>query len=136
MSENLWPDFASKTLRAPVAIVKEQAFLLGKKTQNLIVARVDLKSRNAPPNLYFEFQLVAPFLGGYTLLVFTFQYSLLNFYPVQMTTGFLHGGQENLKGCNATNEEELVSVLRDIFNDPKTIAVIQALIAQSETAGS
>lgn len=108
--DNLWPKIETSLLKTPVAILKEQASLLGANTQNLVIAEVDSlpiydtkipeKTKSLPevfnqmnsvvfgtksfhPSAIFRFafHLVAPALNHYRYQLFFIGYGI-DFYPV------------------------------------------------------
>ena len=123
---NLWPqDIAVTDLVPPVAILKEQASLLGKQTQNLVEAHVVLGgSRN--PGMYpfhYYFQVIAPALDGYRYNLFSISHGV-QFYPVRI--------EFEDADIEVQNEEEFMTALANIFSSDKTKGIISALIAQSK----
>lgn len=65
--ENLWPpDVAASTKRlSPVAILRQQATLLGQRTKDLVEAEVETKGTDFQRKLQHWFYLVAPALDFY-----------------------------------------------------------------------
>src|SRR5689334_489038 len=123
MSDDLWPEITPITFRAPVAVIKEQASRLGSKTQNVVIAQVVAKSSNSQ-DLVFHFNLVAPALGNYTLLLFAFGYNLTKLYPVTMQSPFLASNPNDFTIARPGNEEELLLALKALFSNPKTVSAI------------
>lgn len=131
---DLWPDVLPKTtLRTPLSVLREQAALLGPKTQNIVTANVTA-GRNESGELISVFQLVAPALGGYKLAVFAMKHGVTALYPVEISSPIISRSGPTPGIWKIRNEDELLSTLREIFAHPKMIQAIQSLIAQSETA--
>jgi hypothetical protein len=124
---NLWPeDIAVTDAVAPVTILKEQATLLGQRTQNLVEARVahgPIPFGVEAPFRY-HFRLVAPVLD-YQFQLFTISHGL-KFYPLSVEFDDLTYA--------VANEEEFMQYLASIFSSEKTKSIISSLIAQSKAA--
>jgi hypothetical protein len=68
----------------PTTILRQQASLLGSKTQNLIEARVDTVT--AGTALHHSFNLVVPTLDNYTYTLFTVWHRVgAKLYPVRVS---------------------------------------------------
>lgn len=117
---DLWPANISSetTLRTPVTILREQASLLGSKTQNIVLADVNSSG------MEHHFYLVAPALKNYKYLLFTVVHDI-GLYPLRFN-------QSPLGQVNAKSEDEFLKKLTEIFAHPTTKQVIEALIAQSK----
>jgi hypothetical protein len=84
--QDLWPEsFEVSDIRAPIAILKEQAVLLGKKTSNIIEGNVrdyDLPFSRSRNELTFAFYIIAPVMQySYELLVAFYP---IDFYPLKI----------------------------------------------------
>ena len=132
---DLWPDeLATAERQSPVAILRTQAALLGRKTNSLIVARVvtqpvlaALTSRDTGAKQFvYTFQLVAPALGGYTYDLFSIAHGI-NMYPVELRFHAAEG-----QPFLAVSEEEFIGHVRLVLSAPETKRVIGALLAQSQ----
>ena len=125
---DLWPsDFGSPEIEYPDVILKQQAALLGDKTQHLVEAEV-----HSPDNglllrdkILKTFYLVAPALAGYRYRLFTIQYDV-NPYPV-IITGYSDAG-----GRICQTKTEFLTALKDLFASDETRRVIASLLAQSQ----
>lgn len=123
---NLWPeDIAVTDVVPPVAILKEQASLLGKRTQNLVEARVIQGGSHSPARypFYYYFQLIAPALDNYRYNLFSISHGV-QFYPVRI--------EFEDSDTEVQSEDEFMSELERIFSSDKTKGIISALIAQSK----
>lgn len=132
--ESLWPDSIEVADHevAPISILKEQAALLGQKTQNLVIAEVDslvIDERELVANIFY---LVAPALNNYRYQLFTALHEFEEFYPLEINVTF------DEQKLTVTSEEELLNTLANIFSHPKTIRIIQSMLLQSgwEPAGA
>lgn len=79
----------------------------------------------------FEFKIVAPLLGEYSFVLFTFSYDLLDLYPVKIKNMYLDNELGNIP-VEARDDIQLRQHLQTIFNHPKTVSAIDALVIQSE----
>ncbi len=136
---DLWPkDIARTALRAPVTILREQASLLGEKTQYLVKAEVttqSLDNRFNPSKAEFvhSFYLSAPALDDYRYQLFAITHPV-DLYPVDFDLDediqkelLPKNGKEAL---SAQTQEELVDILGKILNSGKAKRVVHALLAQ------
>lgn len=158
--DDLWSDdITSIDIKVPVAILREQAFLLGKKTKNIVeaeVKRIDISdegsgsgqgidiSNEMPLNsvelnedltkFRYGFYILAPALGNYRYKLFTIWHDV-NLYPVNFTT------DEDIKNeiypdkntISAKSEEEFLEILKKIFQSKRTKQIIRAIFSQSVT---
>jgi hypothetical protein len=132
LTRDLWPDVMPKTkLCTPLTVLKEQAALLGPKTQNIVTARVT-SGRSETGDLVSFFHLVAPALDGYKVAVFAVKQGITALYPVEINSTIINRSGQTVGVWKIRSEEELLSTLKEIFAHPKMIQAIQSLIAQSE----
>src|SRR5262249_58474628 len=80
---DLWGDIVEAQVRTPVAILREQAALLGTKTKNLIEASV--RTSAAGGEFRHSFRLVVPALDGYTYELFQIVHGV-SIYPISIPT--------------------------------------------------
>ncbi len=146
---DLWPDDITETkLKAPVAILREQASILGQKTQNIVEGEVEalepdilsaiLASDMGDPNetFFYGFYLHAPALRGYRYKVFSMWHDD-GLYPVKFditvdTHQGPNGKTAHQQEVSAKNEDEFLKILSTIFSSQKVRNVVAAIIAQSE----
>ncbi|MFN0107786.1 MAG: hypothetical protein ACKVZH_02960 [Blastocatellia bacterium] len=135
---NLWPQdlfTAVETQRTPLALMREQATLLGEQTRNLVEAKVVTSTqetiggdlfivRSNTTQFVQTFNLVSPALSNYTYQLFRVIHPVEGF-PLKV----LFEDSEYA----ANSEEELVATLKVIFAHEKTRRVIKAMIAQSRS---
>lgn len=130
---NLWPeDIAVTGAVAPVAILKEQASLLGERTKNLVEGRVSAGvgtdiDKFLQNTFTYDFDLVAPALNSYRYRLLSMTHDAEAFYPLTIASAAL--GSDRLVRIN--NEEELLKALEAVFSSDKTRRVIGSLLAQS-----
>ncbi|MFP4440191.1 MAG: hypothetical protein ACLFVO_23400 [Chloroflexaceae bacterium] len=140
---DLWPDdIAVTTARSPVSILREQAAILGKKIRNLVEATVMAQDVGDPttkkPGIFtYSFYLVAPALHNYHYRLFSITHDI-ELYPVTFLLDCEVANQilntetaESWVQVKAESEEDLIRVLKSIFNANKTRQVIQAMLAQT-----
>lgn len=130
---DLWPDDIAEVgnLVTPLSVLKEQAALLARKTNNLLKASVvRWHEEYADQWAYgWAFYLVAPVLSDYKYLLFTIKQDT-KLYPLVI---------ENRPGDATTvkisNQEEFLAELRAIFCHTETKSVIKAMLAQVRDFG-
>jgi hypothetical protein len=114
---DFWGDIAPATVRTPVAILREQASLLGTKTANLIEAAVETETSKG--DFRHLFNLVVPALNNYTYRLFAIQHGI-NFYPVRVF-------HEEL---DLKTEDDFIDWLRSKLSSDDTKKIIGNLLAQ------
>lgn len=120
---DLWPKDINglPALRTPVSILREQASLLGDKTDHLVEA--DVVARPSQNNRFaHSFQLIAPALNQYRYSLFEVTHGI-ELYPLSISF--------NNTGYQVNKEPEFLEKLKMIFAHDQTKKVIQALVAQS-----
>ncbi len=147
--DNLWPTDieAHSGQLSPVAILKQQAALLGERTKNLVEAEVETKATDYQRQLQHWFYLVAPALDFYKYPLFRVEHPAIRFYPLSIKLAKVTSkpGTEE-KGLNAfegirtrqqagmlrvKSEDEFKAHLKTIFAATETKKIIQSLIDQS-----
>lgn len=155
---DLWPDtFSFEKLNAPVNLLREQAALLGKKTNNLVQADVK-QDKSSSREFTYSFFLTAPALN-YQYRLFQIHHDV-SLYPVivrvekailvEISADFERASAKQfdltdliaamepnvehedvrVKGLRAQSEEEFINLVREILNSTKTVRIISALLAQ------
>jgi hypothetical protein len=123
---DLWPSrFVAATGGSPIGILRDQAALLGTKTDNVVQATVK-SSATRDDEVEHRFYLLAPALDNYRYLLFTVRYRVDKPFPLKL--------QEDVKWQTIKSEERLLAALADIFKSERTSQVIASLIEQSEAA--
>jgi hypothetical protein len=115
---DLWGDIQVAAIRTPAAILREQAALLGQKTQNVIEARVDTETYDKDFHHYFR--LIVPALDNYTYELFSVRHSV-ELYPVK-------SGFKEFK-----TESEFTDWLREKLSSPETRKIVGNLLAQANS---
>ncbi|MDP2997749.1 MAG: hypothetical protein Q8N47_09690 [Bryobacterales bacterium] len=121
---DLWGRFEPAEVRTPLSILRQQAALLGDKTNHLVEARVNTYALG--PNIYHAFNLVVPALEDYTYQLFRVSHGV-ELYPVSAnsTEGHLQWHRE------LENEEAFVGWLSSSFSSEATKRIISTLMAQA-----
>jgi hypothetical protein len=139
--EDLWPAIEAPGSLPPLAVLRQQASLLGPKTQNLVQARVTTETSG--PNLVHTFSIVAPALDYYSYALFNAVHRATALFPVQFQDVAKHaeeavsgeGVHESRGGALVAHDEEgLRRILGLILSSEHTKRVISALVAQSQAA--
>lgn len=122
MSEDLWPaNIAESKLLSPVAIIKQQAALLGEKTKQLVRGEVETTATGSL--LVHHFSIVAPTMN-YRYELFSVQHNV-NFYPLVIK--FIDSTEQVL------SEVDFKARLKVIFSDPHTLNVVHSILAQARS---
>ena len=141
-SFSLWPEgIENQRSKAPVAILREQAAILGDLTKNLVQGEVYTETYG---NNGFQCELfiTSPALGNYRYQLLYVQHEI-SLYPVDI---FVEDAiREEIKGdirfergeyekphILAQTEEEFLEALKLIFRTNKTVQVITALLSQAD----
>jgi hypothetical protein len=122
---DLWPEIEQSGEVPPVAILREQAALLGHKTHNLLQGRVD--TRIAPGGLFVHsFYIVAPTLDNYIYKLFEIEHGV-NPYPVVSDEQQFYKAPAPLR---LKSEQDLLHHVREILNSDQTKRILGSLLAQ------
>jgi len=134
---DLWPQELPTELapRAPVTILKEQAALLGKKTENIVEASVRLEKswREEKRPFVYDFHIVSKPLN-YSYKVFSLYHG---FEPYPVTFSLDRDILEEVsprsdEDLSAGSEEELLSILSRILQSEKIKKVIATMLAYAK----
>jgi hypothetical protein len=119
MADDLWPaNITESNLVTPVAILREQAALLGDKTKQLVTGEVQTTTVG---NLFVHsFCVAAPTLN-YRYELFRVQHPAV-FYPLALEQGSVT--------TQVKSEEEFKSKLKEVFSSQLTLNVVQSILAQ------
>ena len=138
--DDLWPkdldQLTKSSAMAPVNILKEQAAILGKRTQGLLDAEaVPHRDPFQPKNLIYSFEIVAAALQGYRYELFQIVHGP-EMYPVtfKVETEMVNEIKPGSYGeIYVSNEEDFKKMLGLILNSRKARQVITGLLAQLES---
>jgi hypothetical protein len=128
---DLWGEIGTGQIKSPVAILREQAALLGSKTQNLVEARVETSTFR--DTFHHEFVLFVPALD-YKYQLFKVSHGV-DMYPIETTrlvapvvSDAHHTAWPGYVFLN--DEEEFVQWLHEKLSSPETKKIIANLLAQ------
>ena len=107
----------------PIAVLKELAQELNKRTKGLLFAKVEQHIDSENHKFYLEFYITAPYLNNYSYDAFTVNHDL-GFYPLSIKS---NSGKLVAK---AENQEEFEKELKLIFSSSEIKKVINGLLAQ------
>ncbi|MBX3081965.1 MAG: hypothetical protein KF716_10065 [Anaerolineae bacterium] len=145
---DLWPtdiDASNEFDVPPVALLREQAELLGKRTDNKVVGKVmsvQVKhtfshrfvgdyGQKLEQALGYSFLITAPELN-YQYALFVIAVSI-DSYPVRFELDYGLTKEAWANGnptIEAASEDEFIDILKNIFNAQKTRRIISSLLAQ------
>jgi hypothetical protein len=135
---DFWGEIVPAQERTPLAILREQASLLGTKTKNLVEATVDT---SVDPNGQFvhRFTLVVPSLGSYKYELFRIEHGVA-IYPISFASE-VPSAQLSREPVNRLmnprlssqleTEQEFVDWLRQKLSSDETKRIIANLLAQA-----
>jgi hypothetical protein len=121
---DLWPEIEQSQVVPPVVILREQAALLGKKTNHLLEGRVVTSA--ATDKFYHSFRIVAPALDDYAYGLFSVWHDV-TLYPVLTNEADQRG---NVRTVSLASEQELLDYIRRTLNSDHTKKVVGSLLAQ------
>jgi hypothetical protein len=135
-TESLWPDGfgALAEDQPPVAILRQQAELLGEQTKNLVEGEVETTTTDFKRFLRHTFFLVAPTLNFYRYPLLEVEHSATQLYPATIKVAWLDKPQEPNLEVKAETESAFKEGLKTVFADDETQRIIRTLIAQSRDA--
>lgn len=133
---DLWPDDIgiSSELKAPIIILREQASLLGPKTQNLVEGMVVQRpTRELTSDFEYDFFLVARALR-YRYMLFAVEHTI-DQYPVTIRPqpsimDEIRKPDQESSEIKVESEDEFLEVLRRIFHTNSVRGVVQGILAQ------
>jgi hypothetical protein len=117
---DFWGELGTTEVKTPLSIMREQAAALGRRTKNLVEARVE--TRTVGRSFVHSFELVVPSLDDYTYQLFEIRHEL-DLYPI------------DVKGTDVvlTTEEAFTAWLRDRLSSAETRRIVTNLLAQAQS---
>ncbi len=112
-----WGEIAAPAVRTPVAILREQAALLGAKTKNLVEATVYTESVRG--SFRHLFNLVVPGLDNYNYTLFAIDHGI-DLYPVTVFG----------RDLKFDTEEAFTDWLQTVLSSAETKKIVGNLLAQ------
>ena len=131
MTESLWPgDLYIPNKQAPVTILREQAALLGRQTQNLVEGEVSSRG-GENGRIVHIFEAHAMALGGY-IYPLLYVSHMISLYPASIHKSLTAAqiGANPIAICQ--NPEDFKAKLREVFHSEEVRGVISSMLAQSE----
>ena len=128
--KDMWGEVKEdQTIRTPVIVMREQAILLEKKTNGILIGKVKTKlipfSKNGQVR-FASFDIVAPLLGNYSFRLLELNYDIIKIFPINIFPFQAHEAKEECQSI-----EEFEHALELILSDQETSTVISSLLAQS-----
>lgn len=130
-TQDLWGDLSfAENIRTPVTILREQAALLGQKTNNMLEGEVSVERSSAKPRDQFLalFFIVAPLLNKYRYHLLSVQYPLTKMYPLIV---FDNSSDDSSEKITCADEASFAQALGQIFIQPEVKKILSSLISQS-----
>jgi hypothetical protein len=123
--ESLWGEIPkADDIKTPIAILREQAAILGDATNNVLVAEVVPNKRGS--TMLAHLYIAAPALDNYRFLVLTVEHEL-ELYPLSVE-------DETSLYDNCKDETQYKAAVRAILSSDRLRRVIASLLAQSKQA--
>jgi hypothetical protein len=131
-TKDLWGELPVESeIKLPVTILKEQASILGEKTNKILEARVD-PITIAGEAVAYSFDIIAPALSNYRFKVLYITHPAIFVYPLHIEF------QENVAGhwvqAGCEDEGQFIEMLGQILSSELVHKAVGALIAQSKAA--
>ena len=132
-STDLWPaDFAILSDKPPIAILREQAAALGRRTQNVLEGEV---RTDTTPNGSFRhrFFIKSPALDGYRYLLFVVKHEVFP-YPVRISSSDFDDDLEGIGEFQPTichSQAELEAEMRTFLAAEPTKKIVGSLLQMS-----
>jgi hypothetical protein len=117
---DLWGEIAPSVVRTPASILREQASLLGTKTNHTIEGQVETQISGG--TFHHSFNLVVPALDNYSYELFKIRHEV-SLYPVYV--GYPDPDPED--------EESFLRWLAQKLSSPETKRIIGNLLAQANS---
>ncbi len=119
--EDYWPTLLGETtVITPVTVLKEQAALLGRKTQNLIVGRVE--SRPEEGKFRHILYLMIPTLSNYRYFLLSITHDLST-YPLKINDA------TSSTAISADDLEDFRTKLKEILSSDRVKRIIETLLS-------
>jgi hypothetical protein len=130
MSEDLWGEISvEKEIKLPVTTLKEQATLLGEKTNKILEGSVTPIKYPDKDIVGFSLSIIAPALGNYRYKVLSISHKSIFVYPLTVS----YRGEDGV-ATSYTCEDEggFNDALKEILSSERVHKAIGALISQSK----
>lgn len=125
-TKDLWGDLpTAEIIKTPSMILREQAAMLGEKTNNVLQGHVNIGRDGS--EFTADFSIIARVLDNYTQKIVLVRYKIIN-YPLQIWN-FL-SATSNPTNCK--NEDEFTAKLQLILSSEEVRKLIIGLLSQSK----
>jgi len=121
---DFWGEIQADAIRTPASILREQAALLGPKTQNIIEAKVEMRTEGG--HFWHSFDLVVPALDNYRYRLFQSNHTI-GLYPLAVSDSAVR--IDNV--MRLETEEEFSDWLCKRLSSDETRRIIANLLAQA-----
>jgi hypothetical protein len=129
--ESYWPtDLVDEVPQTPLDIMNLQAAALGKRTGNLVIAKVITEPEG--DTFYHNFLLVAPTLD-YSYSLFFIQHGI-DLYPAYVGDSYFSLQREATQNKEIANEDELKTFLKSRLSEERTVRIVRNLLSQAKSA--
>jgi len=126
---------ATSQVETPVTFLREQAALLGPKTNHLVEARVRTNPGPGGKGLVHSFELLVPTLDRYTYQLFSLYHEVEPLYPITVVDGPIPEHNRPFQEALAlATEDDLKNYMRLALSSEKTTRIINNLISQARAA--
>jgi len=126
-AKNMWgnlEDIERKSIRTPLAILREQSQLLSKATKGILLGAVG--TSGSGEDIELRLYIRVPALNNYTYHVLRARHNIINIYPIYVSSDALE------KDMDCRDEAQFLSVLEQILSSTKVGNVIRVLMSQVE----
>lgn len=113
-------------VKPPIAVLKELGTEFEKLTKGLLSTEVKQRYYSSSGSVLASFVINAPSLNNYSYEVFEIMHDL-GFYPLTIN-------QQDKPRKEAANQEELETILKEIFSSPEVKKVVNGLLTQIKYA--
>ncbi|MBA4067574.1 MAG: hypothetical protein C0501_28475 [Isosphaera sp.] len=122
---DLWPtDFGTSPQPSPASVLRQQAYLLGQRTQNVVVGEVESKPKK--DRFVHTFYLSAPLLD-FRRAVLHAEHGV-EFYPAELAV-YDEGGS-HLANTSVPDADRFMSELRGHLASDRVVRLVRSLVDQ------
>ena len=131
-TEDLWGEIPVEIeIKLPVTILKEQASILGERTNKILEAKVNSLATSDNVTVGYSFNIIAPAVNNYKFTVFHITHPAVFIYPISFRFQAAVG---NWAAVDCSDETQFTDKLREVLSSEVVHKAIAALIAQSKAA--
>lgn len=123
---DLWPDFNIGSEPAPSTILRQQGYILGERTKDVVFGEVEWKQEE-PGKFRHTLYLSAPYLKLRQPVLFVLHG--LAPYPAEVAQLSQQGGE--LRRDKVGNAEDFMTRVRGVLGEPHIVQLVGSLIAQA-----